>query len=85
LFEQIQPAFHFQLMISRPTGTFLIHFRDHAFDKLMRQNWQGGQSSARQTRGLATGGAHGVARPAQFVCHLDDPNLLRKILPNIPP
>jgi hypothetical protein len=30
--------------------------------------WQGGQSTARRTPGLATGSAHGVTRPTQKVC-----------------
>jgi hypothetical protein len=45
-------------------------FWDYADDKPMRQNWQGGQSSARRTRGFATDGTHGVTRPTQKVCHL---------------
>jgi hypothetical protein len=37
--------------------------RDYAANKLMGQNGQGGQSSARRTRGFATDSAHGVTRP----------------------
>jgi len=33
----------------------------------------GGQSPALRTRGFTTGGAHGVSRPAQIVCHVHNP------------
>jgi hypothetical protein len=50
--------------------------RDYPVDKQMRQSWQGGQSPARRKRGLPGGGAHGVTRPTQIVCHLDNPKFI---------
>src|SRR5476651_928304 len=38
-----------------------------------QRKWLGGQSSARRTRGLTRGGAHGVERPTQIVCHVHNP------------
>jgi hypothetical protein len=46
---------------------------DYVFDKLMRQSWQGGQFTARRTRGFATDGAHGVTRPTRQVCQWHNP------------
>jgi hypothetical protein len=51
--------------------------RDYPNDKPRAKSWQGGQSTARRTRGLPTGGAHGVTRPTVIVCKPDNPEMIR--------